>query len=946
MHQPIIKNNNINFEKPYYPSDFTHALLSSCSYMNLEPGDIVAFPDNTPKAKFNKYLRNWSVIKVFCPQNSDNYYSALYVNDIGRYAVLAHRGTKIKESIIGFNKSLDASLAEVLSGDIGAQQIAAYGATDESIKFLKDCKNNGMPYNFSITGHSLGAWLAELSLYFCHMNFNYQKAKTVCFDSPGTADHLLKLTSNIINKETRFDYNLLEITTYLSPPNLVNVCNRHIGDVYRIYPEVSDPVNYLRNFAGKSLGKFLKISNFGKNFLDEMQPYTCILSSLSGHGLNKILDVFDPETGLPIEYKKVLDWPLILHDKVDCKLLDKSTVKLKDLNPQISDLIINQAANIISGFVPNSTILGVGSVIAEFFKGNINLLQFYDSFKHLDLGTNEFGYTEKEIKTSKEDFELKYISHYKTKTFNPYKITLSPFVKGSTDWHLKKLIKFFAPNCHQNFEPKILEDLAADCRLTTSNGSYIIKSKEHPMRYIKNVVKNYMEHDHELQKNIILNTPRKFSICKQSPMGDRSEDNFIIMNNQEIISINNRNANTGEFKRLFQDAKILDGNLCKRLSLGEIVCNLDDLNKEVIAAFQKSLYYIDPNKSKSDFAYTLHKTGCCYDRLADAEKALQYYRAAHLLYNIIGSSKNEEAQLIHSIASKYDDLSSIAPSDEIKKMDINEAILHYNKALSMYKKLNNLEKQISISYSIGAKYDDLGQYTIAAKYYGKTLIESLSKNVPIYTSDLFMSLGNKCYDLGYLGCQKIIKKNSNLWSNIERNSDQYNIFKTELAKNSDGKYYKVEKTLQNVENEIIQGNWSRGYFIQTPIIWDFGVKGWTSPSHLMKIINKNNVNPLQILCFEKMALQLNDEATEKQKSCITEFLKLYPGVSNDIKAIALYHPDYFDDDEVITNCLTINDLNANEPILPSVEKMIIDLNNVVSDMYCDQMERESILYSE
>ncbi|WP_230455944.1 MULTISPECIES: lipase family protein [spotted fever group] len=42
-------------------------------------------------------------------------------------------------------------------------------------------------YNLSFTGHSLGVWLAELSLYFAHRDFHYPKAKAITFDSPGLA---------------------------------------------------------------------------------------------------------------------------------------------------------------------------------------------------------------------------------------------------------------------------------------------------------------------------------------------------------------------------------------------------------------------------------------------------------------------------------------------------------------------------------------------------------------------------------------------------------------------------------------------------------------------------------------------------------------------------------------------------------------------------------------
>jgi hypothetical protein len=43
-------------------------------------------------------------------------------------------------------------------------------------------------YKLSITGHSLGAYLAELSIYYCHMDLNFKNVKGVTFDGPGSLD--------------------------------------------------------------------------------------------------------------------------------------------------------------------------------------------------------------------------------------------------------------------------------------------------------------------------------------------------------------------------------------------------------------------------------------------------------------------------------------------------------------------------------------------------------------------------------------------------------------------------------------------------------------------------------------------------------------------------------------------------------------------------------------
>ena len=44
---------------------------------------------------------------------------------------------------------------------------------------------------------------------------------------------------NILSHETTFDVKNLNITTYLSAPNFVNVCNQHIHKAYRLFPKIT-----------------------------------------------------------------------------------------------------------------------------------------------------------------------------------------------------------------------------------------------------------------------------------------------------------------------------------------------------------------------------------------------------------------------------------------------------------------------------------------------------------------------------------------------------------------------------------------------------------------------------------------------------------------------------------------------------------------------------------
>lgn len=71
-------------------------------------------------------------------------------------------------------------------------------------KALDLASQNG--YSLSITGHSLGGWLAQLSLFFIENEFkheqkylNYNKPiKAVVFDAPGSVEHMMLLKSNLL----------------------------------------------------------------------------------------------------------------------------------------------------------------------------------------------------------------------------------------------------------------------------------------------------------------------------------------------------------------------------------------------------------------------------------------------------------------------------------------------------------------------------------------------------------------------------------------------------------------------------------------------------------------------------------------------------------------------------------------------------------------------------
>ncbi|MCC8372204.1 MAG: tetratricopeptide repeat protein [Rickettsia endosymbiont of Pseudomimeciton antennatum] len=369
----------------HHPSDFIHGLLSSHSYQNSKSGDKVEFPNNNPNTKYNQYLTNWQVNQVFdCPEFG-KYYAVLYVNRQDHQLVLAHRGTVFE--ILDMFKSISpvsTDIKGILEGHIDRpQQSAAYKSCGKTVEYAKE-----QGYHLSFTGHSLGAWLAELALYHCCKDYNYMEAKAVTFDSPGSYKSFKQLKSNVKTPDNKFKEADLPIVSYLSAPNVVNSCNEHVGqEIYRIYPKIP---------TSNSIAAWL---------MQQALPTWALygLFSISGHSLDLILETFSSETGKPVQYDRVKDWPVIKYESG----------------------IQSDSVNIIK----------VIKLFTNLVNGNLNLQQYWQYFEYLD--TRNDKYIPREDLPVEQEFVIKYEAHYRVEPIKPYEDIYNR--KKSSDFYLKRL---------------------------------------------------------------------------------------------------------------------------------------------------------------------------------------------------------------------------------------------------------------------------------------------------------------------------------------------------------------------------------------------------------------------------------------------------------------------------------------------------------------------------
>ncbi|XP_042911827.1 uncharacterized protein [Parasteatoda tepidariorum] len=237
------------------------------------------------------------VLLTTAKNSSDNYFGAAYWNPNDQQVVIAHKGTKNL-------KDIWTDYEGVLSNKYTSQMSSAASFSNLIVTQLdKLNKKQSVNLSLSITGHSLGGWLAQITAFstqylttkFCEekgSSFFVKSQKegyhthTVVFDCPGCKDMLLKMEDDFdVHAGDKVNLvDLLDVTIYLSAPNLVNTLHSHInvGNLYRVFieglPEIRKRWNLLQYtkethkmkkirdalFSGKgsSSGRIMKIRDW------------------------------------------------------------------------------------------------------------------------------------------------------------------------------------------------------------------------------------------------------------------------------------------------------------------------------------------------------------------------------------------------------------------------------------------------------------------------------------------------------------------------------------------------------------------------------------------------------------------------------------------------------------------------------------------------------------
>jgi len=308
---------------PAFPTPHVLAQFASKAYKDYEKEETDAqlpLPDG------------WKLLTTASNNSKGNgYFGAAYWHPQNQQVVIAHRGTD--PTNLG---ALWTDLKGVVLNRYVSQMKSASTFAHRVVEILREVnQEKGPVFQVFFTGHSLGGWLAQITTFtmkYLRIEGNtFVKSDTVphsfhphtvVFDSPGCKGMLSEMrdTFDVRLDGCSIDLEHLDITSYLSAPNRINTCNKHVGTVYRIFTDLSD------------MGWWKKHTP---------------LYNLATHSMDKIVEAFDPNTGKvredeqgKLKVQVVIDWPVSsgLSGGEEYESFFKGAKHLNDYHQEVKDV--------------------------------------------------------------------------------------------------------------------------------------------------------------------------------------------------------------------------------------------------------------------------------------------------------------------------------------------------------------------------------------------------------------------------------------------------------------------------------------------------------------------------------------------------------------------------------------------------------------------------------
>ncbi|MEM7174243.1 MAG: hypothetical protein AAF380_03255, partial [Bacteroidota bacterium] len=379
-----------------FPSPYEYAILSKHVYQDVVVGARVS-----GKYGDNEWYRldDWQVYANLSEDAEgifhtlfkslgfpSGYRGILYHNRCKKQMVLAHRGTDPKNA-----SAVETDIKSIAQNEIGAgQERLTIGLVKKALEKAKEANVKSL----SFTGHSLGGWLAQVSLFvFFDQERIFQEdfytklyVRAVTFDPPGARIVLEKMNS----RNDPLPIHHLDITNYLSSPNLVNCCHLHVGSLYRVI--------------------FKKLSKWSGKY------------TIQSHAMDNFVAAFDEKSGDAKQTLLMKSWP-----KLDLEGFVEDLKNLSDLKDLVTDLKKISNLKDLLGIVKNcitpnqlKAIYNIFALLKKCAQGEL-LGKEYANFLQLAQKTNTTHVAPQDLE-AKALFDVSYKYHYKSEYPNYQKL--------------------------------------------------------------------------------------------------------------------------------------------------------------------------------------------------------------------------------------------------------------------------------------------------------------------------------------------------------------------------------------------------------------------------------------------------------------------------------------------------------------------------------------------
>ncbi|KAJ6215349.1 hypothetical protein RDWZM_009849 [Blomia tropicalis] len=598
----------------------THSLENILETFDKETGLFkkenvyYVYKDKT-KASYINLPNGWKFLTTAENLSTSNgYFGATFWNPEREQVVIAHRGTELTN--IG---AVWTDIQSIYGNKVASQISSAITFSHYVQRIFAEIDNEyGTHFKMFITGHSLGGWLAQIctfsvkyltimdddKTYFVKSKEDGHHAHTVVFDSPGCKPMLQQLQREF---DVRYDnveklpIDCLDITSYLSAPNLINTCNPHVGKIYRV---------------------FIDFSN--KSFFNEY--------NLQTHEIKNILEAFDKKIGLfkkendKFNIKEVVDWPeTSILNKDEYKEFFEWADKLNNYHPTYKVVkfkdyykiknILETFDKKIGLFKKENGIFKIQEVV-DWPETSVLKRDEYNKFFEWAKELNNYHPTYKDVK-----FNDYHLIRYQTKEFNEKQCSLNVFSQLEQQF-LKQYqsVRLFSGfyNLNKLFDEehlKLLDKLSIDesnHSVKIQNGSIV--ELYNTISYIRQLLIKYPGKNEKLEtwlsnesivENIYKNVSisyldinkhwLKFEICENI---ERKLVEFLTNQNQIVWKIDVTSGDTFcTLKQIYTTflKKIKNESICKYTEKHCIVLDLKNLLQ--INRYIKALNFVKSTKN-------------------------------------------------------------------------------------------------------------------------------------------------------------------------------------------------------------------------------------------------------------------------------------------------------------------------------------------------------------